>query len=157
MTSVDLDRFRATRSEHERALTEIRSGRKRSHWMWYVFPQIAGLGFSDMARRYGITSLDEASAYLADPELGTRYADLVDAVWKQVVEGDVTVHDLFGSPDESKLVSSLTLYAGVARRQHPELSDLTSRADGILSTAHEQGLAPCRATLEFLQMDSDAT
>ena len=156
MTTVDLDRFRAVRSEHERALTEIRAGRKRSHWMWYVFPQIAGLGASDMARRYGITSLDEATAYLDDPELGPDYAEMADAVWQQVVAADVTVHDLFGSPDDSKLVSSLTLFAGAARQRHPELSEMVARADGILSTAHGQGLAPCHTTLEFLAMDSGA-
>ena len=144
-------------SELERALTEIRSGRKRSHWMWYVFPQVAGLGFSAMARRYGVTSLDEASAYLADPELGAGYTEVVEAVWQQVVAGDVTVHDLFGSPDDSKLVSSLTLYAGVARQRHPDLSELIARADGILSAAHEQGLAPCRTTLSFLEADSSAS
>lgn len=156
MATVDLGRFRAMRSEHGRALTEIRAGRKRSHWMWYVFPQIAGLGSSDMARRYGITSLDEAAAYLDDPELGPDYAEMADAVWQQVVAVDVTIHDLFGSPDDSKLVSSLTLFAGVARQRHPELSEMVTTVDGILSTAHGQGLAPCRPTLVFLAMDDGA-
>jgi uncharacterized protein (DUF1810 family) len=155
MARVDLDRFRGMRSEHDRALAEIRSGRKRSHWMWYVFPQIAGLGFSDMARRYGITSLDAASAYLDDSVLGSDYAEMVDAVWHQVVERGVTVHDLFGAPDDTKLVSSLTLFAGIARRD-PELPEFVARADDILSRAHTQGLAPCRTTLYFLEIDSDA-
>ena len=157
MATVDLDRFRAMRGEHERALAEIRSGRKRSHWMWYVFPQIVGLGFSGTARRYGITSVDEASAYLDDPELGPDYAEMVEAVWQQVVAGDVTVHDLFGSPDDSKLVSSLTLFAGVARARHPELSKLIAGADGILAATHAHGLAPCHTTLEFLETESDAS
>lgn len=119
-------------------------------------PQIVGLGFSDMTRRYGFTSVDEASAYLDDPGLGSDYAEMVDAVRQQVVGGGVTVHDLFGSPDDGKLVASLTLFAGIARQRHPEFSELAAKAGDILSNADDQGLAPCRTTLEFLAMGGGA-
>ncbi len=155
MADTDLDRFRAVRSEHERALAEIRAGRKRSHWMWYVFPQIAGLGHSNMARRYAITSVDEATAFLEDPELGSDYVEMVEAVWHQVVDHDVRLHDLFGSPDDSKLVSSLTLFGGVARMPDPSMLQLAEQTDEILAVAHSQDLKPCRATRKFLGADLD--
>ena len=78
---LDLDRFvRAQEADYERALAEIRSGRKRSHWMWYVFPQFAGLGLSATSQRYAINSLAEARAYLAHPILGARLIEIAEAV-----------------------------------------------------------------------------
>jgi len=75
----DLDRFVAAQAgSYQTALGEIRRGAKRSHWMWYIFPQVAGLGRSDMARRYAIRSLDEAEAYLAHPVLGARLRECVE-------------------------------------------------------------------------------
>jgi uncharacterized protein (DUF1810 family) len=108
----DLDRFvRAQEADYERALAEIRSGRKRSHWMWYVFPQFAGLGHSSMSQRYAINTLAEARAYLAHPMLGTRLTDIAEAVLN--VQGR-TAHEIFGSPDDLKLQSSSTLFALVS-------------------------------------------
>ena len=108
----DLDRFvRAQEADYQRALAEIRSGRKRSHWMWYVFPQFAGLGLSATSQRYAINSLAEARAYLAHPMLGPRLTEIAEAVLN--VQGR-TAHEMFGSPDDLKLNSSATLFALVS-------------------------------------------
>ncbi len=158
MAGIDLERFRAMRGEHERALTEIRDGRKRSHWMWYVFPQVAGLGTSPMARQYAITSVDEARAYLDDGPLRADYAAMVDAVHDQVVGNGMRVHDLLGSPDDAKLVSSLTLFSGVGRRMGAEchdLDDLVRGADEILDAAAGQRLPRCEFTTSFLDNRSN--
>ena len=92
---------------HEQVVAELRSGRKRSHWMWFVFPQIEGLGHSAMAQRYAIASLDEARAYLEHPVLGARLRECSALVL--AVPGR-TVHDIFGSPDDLKFHSSMTLF-----------------------------------------------
>lgn len=92
---------------HERALAELRAGEKHSHWMWFVFPQIAGLGHSAMAQRYAIGSLDEARAYLAHDVLGPRLRDCTQAVLD--VKGR-DAHAIFGSPDDLKFRSSMTLF-----------------------------------------------
>lgn len=108
----DLERFLdAQREIYDQVLTELRLGRKRSHWMWYVFPQITGLGSSAMAQRYAISSLDEAKAYFAHPVLGDRLLEctrLVTAAHAQSVE------DVLGYPDNLKLHSSMTLFAHAA-------------------------------------------
>ena len=108
----DLERFvRAQSAVYEDVLAELRAGRKRSHWMWFVFPQIAGLGHSEMARRYAIGSLDEAKAYLSHPVLGSRLREctrLVNAVQERSLE------EIFGSPDDLKFRSSMTLFARAA-------------------------------------------
>jgi uncharacterized protein (DUF1810 family) len=107
--TFDLDRFvTAQATTYDGALAEIRRGAKRSHWMWFVFPQIAGLGSSDMARRYAIASLDEARAYLAHPVLGGRLRESVGAL--QDLTG-TTADAVFGAVDAMKLRSSLTLFA----------------------------------------------
>ena len=104
----DLERFvEAQEGVHARALAEIRAGRKATHWMWFVFPQIEGLGSSPMAVRYAIGSLDEARAYLAHPVLGPRLKECAEAAL--AVEGR-TAHDVFGTPDDLKLRSSATLF-----------------------------------------------
>lgn len=90
------------------ALAELRAGRKQSHWMWFVFPQIAGLGLSPMAQRYAITSLHEARAYLAHPVLGPRLRACVAAM--NAHEGR-TAREILGSPDDMKFRSCLTLFA----------------------------------------------
>ena len=90
---------------------ELAQGRKRSHWMWFVFPQIAGLGFSAMAQRYAISSLDEAKAYLHHPILGPRLEECIRLV--VAVDGR-SAHDIFGSPDDMKFRSSMTLFAQAA-------------------------------------------
>ena len=104
----DLQRFvDAQADSYAAALAEIRQGRKRTHWMWFVFPQIAGLGSSSMARHYAIASLDEARAYLAHPVLGARYREIVDAL--QDLPGS-DAEAVFGGIDAVKLRSSLTLF-----------------------------------------------
>jgi uncharacterized protein (DUF1810 family) len=104
----DLERFvTAQDGVYESALSEIRRGTKRSHWMWFIFPQIAGLGHSAMAQRYAIASLDEARAYIADPLLGRRLRECVEAL--QDVTG-TTANAIFGEVDSAKLRSSLTLF-----------------------------------------------
>jgi uncharacterized protein (DUF1810 family) len=90
------------------ALAELKAGRKRSHWMWFVFPQLRGLGQSAMAQRYGVASLAEAKAYLAHPLLGPRLVECTRAVL--AVEGR-SLHAIFGSPDDLKFRSSMTLFA----------------------------------------------
>ena len=106
----DLNRFvTAQAGSYERALAEIAAEHKRSHWMWYVFPQLAGLGSSAMAVRYAIRSLDEARAYLDHAVLGVRYAECVAALMA-LPEG-TTTRGVFGDIDAMKLCSSLTLFA----------------------------------------------
>jgi uncharacterized protein (DUF1810 family) len=108
----DLQRFvDAQRAVYDRVIAELREGRKRSHWMWFVFPQIAGLGSSPMAQRYAIASRAEAAAYLAHPVLGPRLRECTRLVL--AVEGR-TLHDIFGSPDDMKFRSSMTLFAEAA-------------------------------------------
>jgi uncharacterized protein (DUF1810 family) len=99
---------------HETALAELTAGAKRSHWMWFVFPQLEGLGFSPMAQRYAIRSLTEARAYLAHPVLGPRLRACVEAILG--VPGR-SAHDIFGSPDDLKLRSSMTLFAKAAPQE----------------------------------------
>src|ERR1700724_2858332 len=107
----DLNRFRlAQQDDYERALAEVKNGRKRSHWMWYVFPQIDGLGFSSMSRRYSIKSLDEARAYLDHPVLGPRLVECAEAALGVKRR---SAYEIFGSPDDMKLRSSATLFASV--------------------------------------------
>lgn len=108
----DLGRFvEAQGGDYERALAEIRRGRKRSHWMWYIFPQYAGLGFSSMSQRYAIKSVAEAEAYLRHPVLGPRLIECAEAV--VAVEGK-SASEIFGDPDDLKLRSSATLFAHVS-------------------------------------------
>ncbi|HEX4302993.1 MAG TPA: DUF1810 domain-containing protein [Rhizomicrobium sp.] len=95
----------------DRVRAELRAGRKQSHWMWFVFPQIAGLGSSAMAVRYAIASRDEARAYLAHPVLGARLREGTQAVLE--VEGR-SVRQIFGSPDDMKFHSSMTLFDAAA-------------------------------------------
>ena len=92
-------------------LRELAAGRKTSHWMWFVFPQIAGLGRSEMARRYAIISRDEAVAYLADPVLGPR---LVQCTALVIAVDGRSAHDIFRSPDDMKFHSSMTLFDAVS-------------------------------------------
>ncbi|MGB3876762.1 MAG: DUF1810 domain-containing protein [Shinella zoogloeoides] len=104
----ELSRFVAAQDHvFDTVLAELRAGHKESHWMWFVFPQLRALGRSPTAKFYGIGSLDEARAYLEHPVLAGRLADAVDAVL--AVEGR-SVHDIFGSPDDLKFRSSMTLF-----------------------------------------------
>jgi uncharacterized protein (DUF1810 family) len=108
---TDLDRFvQAQQCSYEQALREIRAGRKRSHWMWYVFPQLRGLGASAMSQRYAIAGVEEARAYMAHTVLGPRLVACCEAV----LDSDVGVHAMFGTPDDLKLRSCATLFAAAA-------------------------------------------
>lgn len=104
-----LKRFREAqdRGVYERALAEVRAGSKRSHWMWFIFPQIDGLGFSPTTEFYAIKSVDEARAYLADEVLGTRLREICQALLDLE---DSDPGEIFGYPDDLKLKSSLTLF-----------------------------------------------
>jgi uncharacterized protein (DUF1810 family) len=106
-----LNRFLlAQEGDYEQALAEIRSGQKRTHWMWYVFPQIDGLAFSSTSKHFSIKSVDEARAYLDHPILGPRLLECAEAVLR--VEGR-SATEIFGSPDDLKLRSCATLFACV--------------------------------------------
>ena len=108
----DLDHFvEAQEPVFDDVLAELRDGRKTSHWMWFVFPQIAGLGQSPMSRRYAIRSIEEARAYLAHPVLGSRLRKCVEIL---LGLPETSAHAIFGSPDDLKLRSSLTLFAQAA-------------------------------------------
>ncbi len=109
--TYDLERFiRAQKSIYPQALAELRSGSKRSHWMWFIFPQIHGLGSSPMAVEFAISGLEEARAYLAHPVLGARLREATEAVL--AVEGR-SASEIFGYPDDLKFHSSMTLFASV--------------------------------------------
>lgn len=109
----DLDRFvQAQSRNYGQALNEIRAGQKESHWMWYVFPQIAGLGFSPTSRKFAMRSRDEAAAYLEHPVLGPRIVECAEALLA-LPPGTPAEH-VFGWPDHMKLRSSVTLFAQVA-------------------------------------------
>jgi uncharacterized protein (DUF1810 family) len=102
---------RAQATDYERALAELRDGKKQSHWMWYIFPQIEGLGSSPMSQRYSIKSAAEARAYLAHPILGPRLRQCA-AVVRDIVARSAL--EVFGSPDDMKLRSCATLFAAVS-------------------------------------------
>jgi uncharacterized protein (DUF1810 family) len=107
----DLQRFlRAQEGDYATALSEIKAGRKRSHWMWYIFPQISGLGFSSTSVYYGIKSLDEAAAYLQHSILGKRLLEISEVLLS--LEGQ-NATAIFGQPDDSKLKSCMTLFSRV--------------------------------------------
>ena len=111
MDSFNLARFKsAQRGSFGTARAELQAGRKRSHWMWYMFPQMRGLGASETAQFYGIGSRAEAEAYLADPELGARLIELAEIV-ARLDAG--SARDIFGAPDDLKLRSCATLFASL--------------------------------------------
>ena len=116
---------------------ELRSGRKRTHWMWFVFPQVAGLGSSRMSRRYAISSREEAKAYLAHSTLGPRLRECTEIV--NGIEGR-SANDIFGSPDDLKFRSSMTLFDAVADDPTPFRTALERYYDNT----------PDQKTLQFL-------
>ena len=136
------------------ALAEIRRGRKTSHWIWYIFPQLAGLGRSSMAEKYGIRDLAEACNYLRDPLLRARYEEITAAVHDQLARG-LAVEDLMGSRiDALKLVSSLTLFRAAAERlagaDPTFVRSFATLIDAILTHADAQRYAPCDRTRDLL-------
>jgi len=138
----DLDRFVRAQDEggtYSRALAELRRGRKVSHWMWFVFPQLAGLGRSSTARYYAVASAAEARAYLAHPVLGPRLRECAAVV--AGLEG-VSAEEVFGGIDAVKLRSSMTLFAAVAPAE-PVFPEVLARYfDGRPDPATQDLLAP---------------
>jgi len=123
----DLDRFiRVQEPVMAQVRQELAAGRKRSHWMWFVFPQLAGLGHSAMARQYAISSLAEARAYLEHPLLGSRLVGLTELV--NQVKGR-SIREIFGSPDDLKFHSSMTLFA-LVRPDMPAFREALERYFG---------------------------
>jgi len=130
-----LGRFVAAQDDggtYERALAELRAGRKQSHWMWFVFPQIAGLGRSPTAQRYAIGTLEEARAYLAHPLLGERLRTA--AATLLAAPPGRTAHELLGEVDALKLRSSMTLFARAAPRE-PLFAQVLDRFFGGVADA----------------------
>jgi uncharacterized protein (DUF1810 family) len=127
-TSYNLQRFvDAQAPVYDRVLDELRSGHKRSHWMWFIFPQVAGLGHSDMAQKYAIGSADEAAAYLAHPVLGPRLRETAQLVAEV---DDKPIDEIFDSPDDRKFQSSMTLFADVAPHEAVFQANLDKYFDG---------------------------
>lgn len=124
----DLQRFiDAQAGVYPKVVDELRGGRKRSHWIWFVFPQLSGLGSSPMAARYAIASLDEARDYLAHDVLGTRLRECTQLVNR--VEGR-SIGEIFGSPDDLKLRSSMTLFARATTENRDFVALLQKYYDG---------------------------
>ena len=111
----DLNRFvQAQKQDYAIALDEITQGQKYSHWMWYIFPQIKGLGRSHIAQKYAISNVEEAKAYLADSVLGTRLVECCEVLLN--LDSSYTASEIFGFPDDLKLKSSMTLFAKVSEK-----------------------------------------
>lgn len=108
----DLNRFLgAQKNDYQQALSEVKRGHKQTHWMWYIFPQFEGIGYSPTSKHYSIKSLAEAKAYLNHPVLGSRLVEGMEAALR--IEGK-TAHEIFGSPDDKKLRSCATLFASIS-------------------------------------------
>jgi uncharacterized protein (DUF1810 family) len=135
-------------SGYATALAEMHAGRKSSHWIWYIFPQLDGLGRSSTAREYALRNLDEACEYLSDPVLRQRYEEIAGAVAEHVSRGAPVEHLMGGSTDAYKLVSSLILFRAAAIRLSPDYLPLARYCDAILAATTEQGYPPCAFTLE---------
>lgn len=135
----NLERFvKAQDLDYDTALSEIKGGFKRSHWIWYVFPQLAVLGRSEMAKHYGIKSIDEARAYLSDDTLRSRLEEITKAFLSHC--GELSAFDILGRIDEAKMKSSMTLFDFIAPN-----SIYGDVLDGFY------GGNRCEATLEFIR------
>ena len=156
MSERDLARFVDAQSggEYEAALAEMKAGRKQSHWIWYVFPQIAGLGMSHMSQLYAIRDRDEAVAYLRHPVLSARLLEITTAVAEHVRNGAALDRLMGSSIDATKLVSSLTLFGKVARSLSDSRTDanaaLANLAEEVLIAGAAQGYQRCHHTLRTL-------
>lgn len=129
----DLERFISAQAGiYPRVILELRAGRKQSHWMWFIFPQVAGLGFSAMAQKYAIGSRAEALAYLDHPVLGSRLRECTQLV--NAVEGR-DIHEILGSPDDMKFRSSMTLFANVAHDNTDFVAALQKYYEGEFDAA----------------------
>lgn len=141
--TVDLGRFVQAQDSgaYAQAIAELAAGAKRSHWIWFVFPQLSGLGSSPMAETYGLQGVDEATAYLRHPVLRERLLAAMNAVRKH----STSLRTLMGSQiDTLKLVSSMTLFREVARRAKDD--EVAAAADQLLGKARQEGYADCAFT-----------
>jgi uncharacterized protein (DUF1810 family) len=156
VSTHNLERFRTAQSDahagYEVALAEIRSGQKQSHWIWYIFPQLAGLGTSSLSQMYAIDGADEAAEYLQDPVLSERLLTITIAVAERLNSG-VPLATLMGSRiDATKLMSSLTLFGRVAaalQKTEPcaAFGALADAAETVLKAGESQGYERCKFTL----------
>ena len=129
--ALDLERFvAAQQGVYDTALAELRAGAKRTHWMWFIFPQIQGLGTSPMAQRYAIADIHEAQGYLGHPLLGRRLVECTEAV--NAVTGRSAL-DIFGRPDDLKFRSSMTLFEAAA----PTVGAFASALDRFYNGARD--------------------
>jgi uncharacterized protein (DUF1810 family) len=157
---AQLERFKEAQdradSGFESALAELRAGRKQGHWIWYVFPQLAGLGSSTVSQAYGIDGVAEAVTYLRDPVLRSRLLTVTVAVAERA-RGGVSLQALMNSSiDVRKLVSSLTLFGAVAKRLYAAdrlaaYQTIACTAVDILAAAGSEGYPPCDYTLAQLR------
>jgi uncharacterized protein (DUF1810 family) len=144
---------------YETALAEIRAGCKRSHWIWYILPQIEGLGRSSTARAYALRDLDEACSYLRDPILRARYEEIVVAVSEQLARGIKVQNLMGGKTDALKLVSSLTLFRAAGEqlaREDPVYGSLAERLAALLEQTTQQGYPACDFTLARIDHSAPA-
>jgi uncharacterized protein (DUF1810 family) len=159
MTKPDLQRFKdaqaRTADGYPAALAEIQSGAKRGHWIWYIFPQLAGLGHSPQSSFYGISGVEEAMAYLRDPLLRARLVSLVAAVAERQQAGQ-SLSSVMGSRiDALKFISSLTLFGSIAATLHASEGDEAYRGvaktlEAVLESAESEGFRRCSFTLDRL-------
>jgi uncharacterized protein (DUF1810 family) len=162
----DLARFREAQDSpvdgFEDALRQLKAGRKTSHWIWYIFPQLAGLGGSPMSVRYGLDGPEEAASYLRDRVLADRLSTAASVVRCHVAHGAM-LDDVMGSQiDATKLVSCMTLFGSVARRlqrvdPRPSLDALVDDAEALLSAVALQGYRRCSFTEARLASSSSAS
>jgi uncharacterized protein (DUF1810 family) len=160
----DLDRFikaqEGSFAGYADALQEMRTDCKRGHWIWYVFPQLSGLGSSWASEFYGIAGREEAAAYLRHPVLRERLLDITAAVAERLDRGDRLKALMSSHIDALKVVSSLTLFRDVAERmdgdadERGDLKQFSDAANAVLRAAAAQGYPPCRYTIEALHNPS---
>ena len=143
----DLERFVAAQEGvYEGALRELRAGRKTGHWIWFIFPQLVGLGRSEMSRFYGIESIDEAQAYLEHPVLGPRLRECVNAV---LATSGTTADGFFGSLDAMKVRSSMTLFHRAAPNEPMFKETIARFYGGVADAATDEmlGVGPSSAVV----------
>lgn len=158
---MDPERFLKAQADpdvgHDAALAQLRSGRKTGHWIWWTFPQLAGLGRSEVSRRFGLAGFDEARQYLEHPVLSLRLQEAMSAVAVQVGEGKRVV-DVLGDVDARKLVSCCTLFqfggkglaTPLAREARKQANRVALMAKLLLEEAEKEGLPPCLQTLDAM-------
>jgi len=154
--NAQLVRFKAAQdamlSGFESALSEIRAGRKRSHWIWYIFPQLAGLGRSSIAQFYALRDIEEACDYIRQATLRGRLIAITEAAAAQLEQGNHLEHLMGGTTDALKLVSCMTLFHHISEKldpsgADPELSKLRRLCGDILLAGEAQGFPRCQHTL----------